>query len=471
MKNKKAVLAFILMVVIAFSACAQQYDPESDFEASTQDGGKSVMITKYVGSKWEVRIPPRIQGLPVTHIGGGTVLVGGAFSGKKLVSVTIPNSVTTIGDRAFSANQLTSVTIPNSVNTIGDGAFSANQLTSVNIPNSVTHIGHGAFSSNEQLTSVTIGNGVTSIEDSAFITIWGDIVTNVGINAFSGCPSLTTINVAAGNSAYASENGVLYNKNKTVLYKYPEGKTEPSFVIPNNVTEIGRYAFSGCTNLTSITFAIDSQLETIGYSAFQSCTGLTSIAIPASVTNIGEYAFSDCIKLAGITIPNSVINIGDHAFEGCTSLTGRFIEVLRPLADIMKDYESVPAQERRNSYDDMLSAALASQSAIDSIYTVWKPNALDGMDTRFIGRVGSSPTGMYTPTFAKENGTIEKSVFTDLNDSMAYIIGPNSRYERVEPTIFKVNGQDVWILKIEVPIINPRWGEVIGTVGGYCDIR
>jgi hypothetical protein len=376
MKNGKAVLCIVLMVSAVFCACAPQNDPESDFEASPQDGGKSVVITKYVGSKWEVRIPSKIQGLPVTHIRG--------FSGKKLVSVNIPNSVTTIGD----------------------GAFSANQLTSVTIPNSVTHIGQGAFYSNEQLTSITIGNGVTSI----------------GTEAFGNCDSLTTINVAAGNSAYTAENGVLYNKDKSSLHTYPNGKTDSSFIIPNSVTTIGDYAFENCANLTSL------------------------------------------------TIPNSVTTIEKNAFYNCTGLTGRFIEVLRPLADIMKDYESAPAQERRNRYDDMLPSALTSQPAIISIFTVWKPNAIDGMDSRFLGRPGSTPIGLYAPVFDKENGRLETLASADVYNAMEYVIGPDARRDRVLPAR-NVAGKSTYLLGVMVPIVNPRTNEVVGAVGCYGDIR
>ena len=172
---------------------------------------------------------------------------------------------------------------------------------------------------------------------------------------------------------------------------------------------------------------------------------------------------------ASVAIPNSVTSIGEGAFIGCTGLTGRFIEVLRPLADIMSGYESVPAQELRNRYDDMLPAALTSQPAIVSIFTVWKPNVIDGMDSRFIGRPGSTPTGQYAPAFARENGNIEKRMFTGYADSMAYINGPDAYFGQLKPTPFKVNGH--WVLRIEIPIKNPRTNETVGAVGCYGDIR
>ena len=129
---------------------------------------ETIEITGYTGPvpMGNAAIPAQINGLPVTAIANGP-LTNGVFANKGLTGVTIPNSVTSIGNYAFYNNNLTGVTIPNSVTHIGDYAFDTNQLTSITIPNSVTIIGEEAFFGN-QLTSVTIPASVTSIGDYVF---------------------------------------------------------------------------------------------------------------------------------------------------------------------------------------------------------------------------------------------------------------------------------------------------------------
>ena len=258
----------------------------------------------------------------VTSIGNG------AFEDcTGLTSITIPNSVESIGHDAFlGCTGLTSITIPNSVTSIGVRAFrGCTGLTSITLGNSVTSIGEMAFLCCTGLTSITLGNSVTSIEDAAFADCTGltsitipNSVESIGHDAFLGCTSLTSINVARGNNYYSGNNGVLFNKKKTELIRYPEGKSQTSYTIPNSVTSIGEMAFLCCTGLTSITI-LDS-VTSIGACAFADCTGLTSITIPDSVTSIGYGTFDGCTGLTSITIPNSVTSIEDAAFDGCASL-------------------------------------------------------------------------------------------------------------------------------------------------------
>ena len=154
----------------------------------------------------------------------------------------------------------------------------------------VVGIGDYAFAGCAGLTSVTISNSVTSI----------------GYYAFSDCRALTSIVADADNTVYSSQNGVLYNKDKTVLIQYPCGKSG-GFTIPDSVTSIGGKAFAGCNTLASVT--IPDSVISIGNGAFYSCFGLTSVTIGSGVTSIGYPAFYDCSSLTSVTIPDSVTSI------------------------------------------------------------------------------------------------------------------------------------------------------------------
>lgn len=167
----------------------------------------------------------------------------------------------------------------------------------------VTSIGREAFSDCSSITSITIPSCVISISDN-----------------FVNCDSLIAINVMQDNANYSSINGILFDKNKITLIRYPEGKgkIDKSYSIPESVTQIDDIAFRNCSNLTSIT--IPDSVISIGQGAFWICGSLTSITIPDSVTSITNDVFSDCSSLAIITIPESVTIISDCAFSNCYSL-------------------------------------------------------------------------------------------------------------------------------------------------------
>jgi len=207
----------------------------------------------------------------------GTVLV--KYRGNA-ANVAIPAGVTAIGDEAFSGRCGT-ITLTPKGSTPGEYAFLFNgSLISVSIPSSVTAIGKYAFG-------------------------W--------------CSSLVSITVDARNNAYSSIEGVLFNKNRTILVQYPEGKRETNYFIPPGVISIGNGAFLNCDSLASI--SASASVTAIGDWAFAFCRNLTNVTIAEGVTAIGNWAFVECIRLTGIAIPSSVTSIGNAAFYWCESLT------------------------------------------------------------------------------------------------------------------------------------------------------
>jgi len=200
---------------------------------------------------------------------------------KSLVNITIPDGVTSIGNYAFSNTGLTSITVPDSVTSIGEGAFfKCFSIESVTfIPTSkITSIGYGAFVNCTSLKSITIPNGVTNIVGMPASN------NNIqGIFVFDGCTNLTAINVDVANTTYSSNNGILYNKAKTIIIYAPKG-ISGSVTIPNSVTDIG-WAFIGCTNLASVIIPDSiTKIEANAYGGtFRGCTSLTSVTFQGTI--------------------------------------------------------------------------------------------------------------------------------------------------------------------------------------------
>ena len=323
----RAIFAAFLFLAAALSSHAQQ-SGDFTYEASAT----AVTITGYTGTGGAVTIPSSIGGLPVTSMRGrvqqmwfDSFIYYSAFAySSGLTSVTIPNSVTSIGDYAFyGCSGLTSVAIPNSVTSIGQKAFfNCTGLTSVTIPNSVTSIGASAFYGCSGLTSVTICSGVTSI----------------GSNAFQGCTGLTSVTIPNLMTL-----GVLFpNSSNLISVTLAEGVTAirdsmfsgtglTSVTIPNSVTYIGSNAFSGCTGLTSV--KIPNSVTSIGRQAFQYCTGLTSVTIGNGVTLLDYAVFDSCTVLTSVTIGNGVTRIGQQPFNNCLKLAGIYFQGNAPYFD------------------------------------------------------------------------------------------------------------------------------------------
>ncbi len=304
--------------------------------ATTEDGLFEYAVDRrWTGSEYEygvritrcdknvsgkVVIPEAIEGYEVKWISSY------AFSScKNITEITIPDSVTEIGNSAFSGcTSLAEIVIPDSVTEIGEFAFSGcTALLKVVLSKNMTAIEAQTFSGCSSLESIIIPEGVTKIgtrsksEDSMFdgAAFYGctslkeiiipDSVTEIWSSAFSGCTSLSKVDLP---------------KNLTKI----EGDTFfgctslAEITIPDSVTSIGGSAFEGCTSLAEIT--IPDSVTSIGGSAFKGCTSLSKVDLPKMLTTIEAGTFRGCTSLKEIIIPDSVIKILDHDFSNCTSL-------------------------------------------------------------------------------------------------------------------------------------------------------
>ncbi len=270
----------------------------------------------------------------------------------KLKSITLPASLQKIESDTFSGcASLTAVTIPNGISEIGYGAFlGCTALRKITIPGSVQTVGEYAFQKCTALESIVLEHGVQTVENYAFSVcpsltevslpdslttfgyhvFWQDTaltqltipaaVTEMGENIAIECTALESIDVAAGNATFASEDGVLFNKAKTTLLSFPAGKKDSTYSVPDGVKEIAPVAFGYNRFLTEV--CIPDSVTTIGDGAFQCCTSLETAAVPDSVTTLGSSAFYNCTNLKTVTLGNSISEIADGLFDGCSSLTG-----------------------------------------------------------------------------------------------------------------------------------------------------
>ncbi len=258
-------------------------------------------------------------------------------------SASIPVSVKHIGKEAFSGHtELKKVEIPGYVESIDYNAFSGcSSLENVAIPDTVTAIGNGAFGGCSSLKTVTIGKKLDSLGNGVFVD----------------CTALSEIKLSKNNTEFVYDSGVIYSKDKTIVYAMIPGYTQGTYKMPSTVKEIKSNAFWGCMNLEKV--EIGSNVKKIPDYAFANCQKLEKVLFPYSVTTIGIGAFSDCINLGSIEIPLSVSSIHETAFEGCPKLV-----IIAPEGSYAAEYESKrdKSQVAQSEYQEVPKASGESGS-------------------------------------------------------------------------------------------------------------
>ena len=326
-----AVCMMITMLPLsAVTAFAADTSASTVYEA-TVDGYKyaytvnadgNATITDFLGpvaststGSYDITIPEKLDDHPVTGLGEYSFSAQDYDSPlyeihhNKIHSVTIPQSVTSIGQHAFYACfSLDSLIIEDAATSIGANAFNGcSALTTLSLGEKITTIGDYAFEDCSNLKNVTIPQSVTSIGQQAFyptdlhtLTIKGPI-KSMGYGAFMCCTNLTSLSLDDGIQTIGDG-----------AFAYCSALT--NVTIPQSVTSIGFGAFSGCTSLT--TLSLGKNITTIGKGAFAGCSELTNVTIPKKVETINPDTFNGCSKLESITLPAGLTSFKD-SLTGC----------------------------------------------------------------------------------------------------------------------------------------------------------
>lgn len=310
-----------------------------------------------------------------------------AFEGcKNLTNIKLPNSLIEIGAIAFSeCTSLKTINIPDKIDiipgycfygctnleklTLSDHITRINNLAFyncrklvTNIPAHLEYIDQYAFYNCESLPEIIIPLGIEYIYDRCFygcksakVLQIPDSVTKLDEHAFDycssikeviipetvsdipyfiACNSLKTIKVNESNPNYTTVDGVIYNKDKTILLRYPPARSEDGFSIPDNVTTLSDYAFSGLSTITDL--KIPQTVKQIGIGMFYGSTSIINVSFPSYLTEIPNFTFEDTM-LKTVVIPENITKVGYMAYANCSELTS--ITIPSTVISIGEDWE------------------------------------------------------------------------------------------------------------------------------------
>lgn len=276
---------------------------ETQINAIASANGTTVTITGSASEGWKASFATPI-----------TVLPNNVFENcSTLTSITLPNTLTTIGKVAFLYSGITSITIPYGVTSIGDGAFKrCESMTDIVLPTSLDTLSDYMLEGCISLRHVTVPNGVTTINNSVFESSSGlesvtfpNSVRTMGDAVFKYCSNLLSVSIPEGVTSIGWE--FFLNCGQLV-----------SVTLPTTLRSMGANAFRECSSLSSIT--IPALITSLPSDLFYGCRRLAHVELPQGLTSIEPLAFIGCSSLPEITLPSQVNSIGTAAFDGCDGL-------------------------------------------------------------------------------------------------------------------------------------------------------
>ena len=310
----------------------------------TEDGEQKISLAEQISS----RIPSDMEQDPDNFELLGTMLK--QYHGKA-ARIALPNGITEIGSGAFAdCDFLHEIVLSEGITRIGERSFAGcTALSRVVFPRSLRMVGNEAFKDCAALRDAKFRGDLAQLGVGAFsgcstleAVVFDCPISKIGYDAFYGCSSLTEFSVSSESYSYKSVGGVLFDYDGKHLVRYPAGKPDREYTVPEGVVTILDGAFYGCTKLERVTLSKDvkligssafrscaalktvslpENLETIKNSAFQGCKSLVRAELPAYVAYIGAYAFSHCTKLSAVILPPKLTELCLGVFEACSSLS------------------------------------------------------------------------------------------------------------------------------------------------------
>jgi len=364
---------------------------------------------------------------------GDALLVGNdAFTGTPaLTEINMGERIKSIGSMAFHGCGIQELTIPDSCTSIGSQAFWADEnLKRVHLPASLKSLKFGLFYFCVNLDNVVIPDGVTKIDDLAFFNCQSlsrinipQSVIELDTHAFNRCYSLTGFDVDSNNPNYCDLEGVLFDKEMTILELYPVAKPDEEYIVPDNVWGLQNDAFWEADNLERI--VMNRELEAIGNGTFSDCDLLEDVVFSDKVTTIGEMAFAFCPSLTQINLPASVQELGRSIFMDAGLTTFALPEGFSTMPEMM-----------------LYNCHQLTQATLPATCTYVAEGAFYGCDamTRLNVNAVTPPEVYYDEEdeYLDEDGNYYCSAFTEVNvDSCTLVVPAGSKQAYATHTIWQ----------------------------------